>query len=443
MQLNSRAMMVTVNAIRSNSQRRVGCSSVLLSSIALWDGPVTQDLLLVLSPRRWLTTIITTTTTTTTAATTDTKKLPTLPDYGKTTVQIDTLRLEKKQKNRSQASAAWRRQDLFGSSITNQTLADLKVDADFQDTHKRLETVGLEGMSKEERTKRRRALDNLGIPNFAQFLLQQQSQQDQPQVQALPRRKLPKVLQLNIGLYCNQACRHCHVESSPLRKEAMTIETAARCLELLENTPSITTLDITGGAPELNPTFRYIVNTARMLRPHDLDIIDRCNLTVLQEPGQEDLIDFLKEHQVHIIASLPCYSSKNVNSQRGQGVFERSIAALIALNDAGYSIDSHLKLDLMYNPLGAFLPPPQDKLESQYKQRLADDFGIVFDHLYTITNMPIKRFADFLYRRGELEEYMELLVRNFNPDTLTQLMCLDTVSIGWDGRVSGKRWTCE
>jgi radical SAM/Cys-rich protein len=174
---------------------------------------------------------------------------------------------------------------------------------------------------------------------------------------------------------------------------------------------------------------------ARSFRP-DLEIIDRCNLTVLQEPGQEDLVDFLKDHRVHIVASLPCYSAENVDAQRGRGVFERSIAALIALNDAGYGRNKELALDLVYNPLGAFLPPPQDKLETQYKQKLADNFGILFDKLLTITNMPIKRFADFLHRRGEMEQYMDLLVRNFNPDTVQQIMCLDTVSIGWDGRVS-------
>lgn len=361
---------------------------------------------------------------TTAATTTDPKQQRSLPDYGKTPVEVDKIRLEE----RSRASEAWRRHDLFGSSIVNQTLEDLKIDVDFQATLKRIDTIGLEGMSKEERTKRRRALNNLGIPPFAKFLRQQK--------QSMPRRKVPTVLQINIGLYCNQACGHCHVESSPLRtEEAMTAATAAQCLELLKNTPSITTLDITGGAPELNPHFRYLVRMARSLRP-DLEIIDRCNLTVLQEPGQEDLVKFLKENKVHVIASLPCYSAENVDTQRGNGVFERSIAALIALNDAGYSKDPSLKLDLVYNPLGAFLPPPQGKLETQYKERLAENFGILFDQLFTITNMPIKRFADFLHRRGELEEYMELLVRNFNPDTVPQLMCLDTVSVGWDGRVS-------
>mmetsp|Transcript_11100 Transcript_11100/g.22405 ORF Transcript_11100/g.22405 Transcript_11100/m.22405 type:complete len:404 (+) Transcript_11100:251-1462(+) len=270
------------------------------------------------------------------------------------------------------------------------------------------------------------------------------------------QRKAPTVLQINIGLYCNQACGHCHVESSPLRtEEMMTAQTAARCLELLKNTPSITTLDITGGAPELNQHFRYLVSTARALRGKDLIIIDRCNLTVLQEPGQEDLVQFLKEYDVHVVASLPCYSAENVDTQRGGGVFERSIAALLALNEVGYGrnreagVDGNdndndnadadhsprLQLDLVYNPLGAFLPPPQENLQVQYQKQLAENFGIIFDQLFTITNMPIKRFADFLHRRGELAEYMDLLVRNFNPDTVEQLMCLDTINIGWDGKI--------
>jgi radical SAM/Cys-rich protein len=359
-----------------------------------------------------------------------------LPDYGKTTVQVDQIKLLEPKKKK------FRRQDLFGSSIIDQTIKELEADVDFQETQTRIQSIGLEGVSKEERTQRRRALTNLGIPPFAKFLGQQllldndSSDDDSNQPYHLER-STPKVLQINIGLYCNQACGHCHVESSPLRtEEMMTAETAAQCLELLKGTPSITTLDITGGAPELNANFRYLVQMARSLRP-DLDIIDRCNLTVLQEPGQETLVEFLKEQKVHIIASMPCYSEENVDTQRGAGVFERSIAALLALNDAGYGSNSReLQLDLVYNPLGAFLPPAQEKLEIQYKEQLADNFGILFDQLFTITNMPIKRFADFLHRRGELEEYMELLVRNFNKDTVPKLMCLETISVGWDGRVS-------
>lgn len=360
-----------------------------------------------------------------------------LPDFGKTPIEVDTIRLEPKKQQ-------WRRQDLFGSSLIEQTKIELLDNEDFQSTQQRLEILGQERISKEERTQRRRALNKLGVPPFATFLRQEmvkgeESTTNDKQRQQQPyqlKRKLPTILQINIGLYCNQACGHCHVESSPLRtEEMMSAETAARCLELIKNSPSITTLDITGGAPELNANFRFLVKMAREIRP-DLKIIDRCNLTVLQEPGQEDLVAFLKQQNVHIIASLPCYSEENVDTQRGHGVFERSIAALLALNDAGYSSgDPTLKLDLVYNPLGAFLPPPQEKLEGQYKKQLADNFGILFDSLYTITNMPIKRFADFLHRRGELQDYMDLLVRNFNPDTVDKLMCLDMISVGWDGKV--------
>ena len=347
-----------------------------------------------------------------------------LPDYGKTSVEVDKIKLEKRKR--------WRRKDLFGTSLLDQTLTELENDAEFQNSAKRMETLGAKALSKEESTKRRRALDSLGVPGFSTFLKEKNIS---------IQRKLPQVLQINIGLYCNQACAHCHVESSPLRKEMMTAETAAQCLQLLQNTPSLTTLDITGGAPELNDNFRYLVKMARALRP-DIDIIDRCNLTVLQEPGQEDLVDFLKGNGVHIVASLPCYSAGNVDTQRGNGVFERSIAALLALNEAGYGVNDNLKLDLVYNPLGAFLPPPQADLQEKYKQELEENVGILFNQLFTMTNMPVKRFADFLHRRGELKEYMDLLVRNFNADTTKSLMCLDTVSVGYDGKVRGGIYRC-
>jgi len=343
-----------------------------------------------------------------------------LPDFGKTPIDIENIRLEK--------AKPWRRKELFGQSLVQETLDELESDEEFQMTAQRYAEMGAEKISREERAQRRRALNDLGIPSFTSFL----KDKELPPLE----RKEPAILQINIGLYCNQACGHCHVESSPLRKqEMMTAETAAQCLKLLAATPSITTLDITGGAPELNANFRYLVSMARQLRP-DIEIIDRCNLTVLQEPGQEDLVDFLKEHRVRVIASLPCYSEENVDQQRGSGVFQRSIAALLALNEAGFGIpDSGLYLDLVYNPLGAFLPPEQEKLQTAYKQQLSDNFGILFDSLFTITNMPIKRFADFLHRRGELKEYMDLLVRNFNADTTQSLMCLDMVSVGYDGQV--------
>jgi radical SAM/Cys-rich protein len=217
----------------------------------------------------------------------------------------------------------------------------------------------------------------------------------------------------------------------------MTMETADRCLLILKNSPGIKTLDITGGAPELNGAFRHIVTSARKMRP-DLQIIDRCNLTVIHEPGQEDLIDFLAEQRVHVIASMPCYSEKNVNQQRGAGVFDRSISALLKLNEVGFGTPQYQdsrKLDLVYNPLGAFLPPPQHDLEQQYKVELHDKFGIQFSNLFTMTNMPVKRFADFLHRRDELNDYMHLLVRNFNLETTQSLMCGNTISVGWDGKV--------
>ena len=340
------------------------------------------------------------------------------PDYGQTNVDIDQHRLRKKKK--------WERKDLFGTSLLDQTLGSMEADADFQVTVNRMNRIGVAGMAKEERIRRRRALDSLGIPEFNDFLA------EKIETDGSLHRMLPQVLQINIGLFCNQACGHCHVESSPLRKEMMTAETASQCLQLLKNTPSITTLDITGGAPELNDHFRLLVKMARELRP-DIEIIDRCNLTVLQEPGQEDLVDFLKENRVSIIASLPCYSSENVDTQRGNGVFERSISALLALNEGGYG--SELPLHLVYNPLGSFLPPAQASLEVKYKEVLAENFGILFNSLFTMTNMPIKRFADFLHRRDELKGYMDLLVRNFNPDTVTSLMCLNTVSVRFDGKV--------
>eukprot|EP00617_Octactis_speculum_P015342 CAMPEP_0185763892 /NCGR_PEP_ID=MMETSP1174-20130828/22795_1 /TAXON_ID=35687 /ORGANISM="Dictyocha speculum, Strain CCMP1381" /LENGTH=269 /DNA_ID=CAMNT_0028446189 /DNA_START=99 /DNA_END=908 /DNA_ORIENTATION=+ len=213
----------------------------------------------------------------------------------------------------------------------------------------------------------------------------------------------------------------------------MDEKVADRCIHIIKNSPSIHTLDITGGAPEMNSQFRRIVRAASKL---GIDIIDRCNLTVLMEPDQEDLVDFLVEHKVHIAASMPCYSAKNVNMQRGNNVFERSIDGLLKLNEAGYGKEgSGLVLDLVYNPLGAFLPPPQAPLTEKYKQELMDVFGIRFNELFTMTNMPIKRFADLLYRRGELKDYMDLLVRNFNPDTVSNLMCTNTLNVRWDGRI--------
>jgi len=316
-------------------------------------------------------------------------------------------------------------------SLVSDTLREMENDAEFQLTAKRLREEGAQRMTLEEKKKRRRALDALGVPNFTEFVATQQA----PDAEPVTARRATSVLQLNIGLYCNQACGHCHVESSPRRTESMSDAVADRCVDLVGASPTVSTVDITGGAPELNPAFRRVVERVAAL-DEPVEVIDRCNLTVLTEPGQEDLADFLAEHRVRVVASLPCYSAKNVNMQRGKGVFDRSIAGLRALNDRGYGVEgSGLALDLVYNPLGAFLPPHQAALEAKYRDELSHHFGVVFTNLFTITNMPIKRFADFLFRRGELEEYMGLLVRNFNLSTVDGVMCKETLSVGWDGQL--------
>jgi radical SAM/Cys-rich protein len=220
------------------------------------------------------------------------------------------------------------------------------------------------------------------------------------------------------------------VDAGPKRTESMAAETVGRVLTLLSQSPSIHTVDITGGAPELNANFQRLVEASRA---QGRRVIDRCNLTILLEPEFEDLPMFLARHEVEISASLPCYTRENVDLQRGRGVFDKSIEALRLLNKIGYGIDPRLTLNLVFNPTGPSLPPPQEALEADYKRRLQEDFGIVFDHLFTITNMPISRFASHLTRIGRQETYLELLRKNFNPATVEQLMCRGLVSVGWDG----------
>jgi radical SAM/Cys-rich protein len=215
--------------------------------------------------------------------------------------------------------------------------------------------------------------------------------------------------------------------------ERMARETAERVIEVLRNTPGVESVDITGGAPELNPNFRTLVRESRRLNKR---ILDRCNLTVLLEPGQEDLLEFLRCEQVEIIASLPCYTAENVDRQRGRGVFDRSIQALRLLNAAGYGLPgSGLSLDLVFNPGGASLPPPQEALERDYRQRLREDFGIEFGRLLTITNMPIQRFSDYLVRIGKREQYRKLLADHFNPNTVERVMCRSLISVSWEGHL--------
>jgi radical SAM/Cys-rich protein len=245
------------------------------------------------------------------------------------------------------------------------------------------------------------------------------------------RRRTPSTLQLNVGRRCNIACHHCHVESGPKRREAMDRRGVERVVALLAASPSVRVLDLTGGAPELHPQFRFLIESARRLGRR---VIDRCNLTVLFEPGQEDTAEFLASHEVEVVASLPCYTAENVDAQRGRGVFDGSIEGLLRLNRLGYGLPgAKLRLDLVYNPLGATLPPPQGELEVRYRDELRSRFGIEFHRLLTLTNMPIRRFAHMLVRDGQYDAYLGLLVNHFNPATVEHLMCRDLVSVDYRG----------
>lgn len=262
------------------------------------------------------------------------------------------------------------------------------------------------------------------IPSFQETLKRQE----------LEVRRLPlEILQINVGKLCDLACLHCHVEAGPKRTEIMTRETAERIIRLLERSPGIHTVDLTGGAPELNPNFRFLVEESKK---SGREVIDRCNLTVFFQKGQEETPYFLKEYRVQIVASLPCYSQENVDQQRGRGVFSKSIRALQLLNELGYGREgTGLLLHLVYNPVDFNLPPMQDRLEADYKEELRKIFGIEFNQLFTITNMPIKRFLHQLKREGKFQEYMELLVTNFNPQAALGVMCRNLISIGWDGKL--------
>ena len=241
------------------------------------------------------------------------------------------------------------------------------------------------------------------------------------------RRRTLETLQVNLGYRCNQSCVHCHVNAGPTRTEMMSAENVAAVLGFLDN---VATLDLTGGAPELHAQFRHLVREAGAAGKH---VIDRCNLTILQEPGQEDLGAFLAAQRVEIIASLPCYTEELVDRQRGKGVYERSMAALRALNALGYGRE--LPLNLVYNPQGPSLPPAQDRLEADYKRELAERHGVVFNRLYTLANMPIQRFGSMLVSKGRFEEYMELLRGAHRDENLESVMCRSLVSVDWQGYV--------
>lgn len=250
---------------------------------------------------------------------------------------------------------------------------------------------------------------------------------DFPQI----KRAQLETLQVNLGYLCNQQCLHCHVDASPRRKEIMTAETVAEVIRFLKQ-KNIKKLDLTGGAPEMNPEFFYLVKQARKMGVH---VIDRCNLTILLEEGYQQTASFLAENKVEVIASMPCYLEENVDAQRGKGVFDRSIEGLKLLNQQGYGVDKQLQLNLVYNPQGINLPPSQHDLEPAYKKELEQRFGIEFNHLYTITNMPIKRFGSTLISKGLFDEYMQLLKTSYSKENLSGVMCRTTLSVDWQGYV--------
>ena len=250
-----------------------------------------------------------------------------------------------------------------------------------------------------------------------------------PNLQPIPI----EIFQLNIGKLCNQTCAHCHVDAGPDRKEEnMSKETLQRCLDVIATVPSIHTVDITGGAPEMNAHFRWFVEECTKLGKQ---FINRCNLTIIKANKKyHDLPEFFKKHNVHVISSLPYFSKSRTDSQRGDGVFEDSIKALQMLNEVGYGMEgTDLKLDLVYNPSGAFLPADQMTLEAEFKRQLKKKFDIEFNQLFAITNLPIARFLDYLIESENYEEYMEKLVNAFNPSTILGLMCRNTISVSWDG----------
>jgi len=246
-----------------------------------------------------------------------------------------------------------------------------------------------------------------------------------------PLRGRLETLQVNTGSLCNMTCRHCHVNGNPASKEVMNHKTAAAVIQFLFR-HRVKTLDITGGAPEMAPSFQELVTKARDLVD---EILVRCNLTIIFEEGMDCLPDFYAKSGVHLVCSLPCYTKKNVDAQRGEGTFQKSIDALKILNAKGYGTDSSLKLTLVYNPGGAFLPGNREALEADYKKALSSNFGITFNELITITNMPVNRFDDGLTRDDKADDYMALLAESFNPVTLGKVMCKNLVSVGWDGRL--------
>lgn len=241
-----------------------------------------------------------------------------------------------------------------------------------------------------------------------------------------------EIMQINIGKMCNQVCKHCHVDAGPDRKEIMNRETMKMCVDILKQT-DIPTVDLTGGAPELNPDFKWFVDEIKKLARH---IIIRSNLTILEEKNFKEYPEFMAKHKVEIVSSLPFYKKSFTDKQRGEGVFDKSISAMKKLNELGYGKeDTGLIFNLVYNPVGAFLPPSQEELEKDYKRELMDKYGITFNNLYTITNLPISRFLDYLIQSGNYDVYMKKLIDSFNPIAAANVMCKYTISVGWDGQL--------
>jgi radical SAM/Cys-rich protein len=241
-----------------------------------------------------------------------------------------------------------------------------------------------------------------------------------------------EILQINVGYMCNMECSHCHVDSSPRRKEITPRHILEKCLEVIDSNPTIKTVDLTGGAPEMNPDFQWLIQE---LAKRDLETIVRSNLTILVEGKFKTYPAFLAENKVTIISSLPCYTEENTDAQRGDGTFNRSIQALKILNELGYGKTTELPLHLVYNPGGPFVAPNQAKLQADYKRELGDRFGIEFHNLYTITNLPISRYMEFLEGKGKLNSYIEVLANSFNPSTTNAVMCTNTLSVDWNGNL--------
>jgi len=252
-------------------------------------------------------------------------------------------------------------------------------------------------------------------------------------IDAFPlKTKKMEILQINVGYMCNMECTHCHVDSSPRRKEITPTHILQKCLDVIDATPSIKTVDLTGGAPEMNPDFKWLIEE---LSKRNVETIVRSNLTILVEGKFKTYPEFLAKHKVTIVSSLPCYTEENTDAQRGDGTFNRSIQALKILNELGYGRQEDLPLHLVYNPGGASIAPSQAKLEDDYKRELGERFDIQFHNLYTITNLPVSRFLEFLEANGKTETYIELLANSFNPSAATEVMCTNTLSVDWNGNL--------